>query len=345
MNETIIDSLEPLNPRYSPTKLPERSTESNHIQSNLLSSDGASPNLYLVGPPGSGKTTTIRNIISTVSSIKTCYVPCTRFDTQYKVLKRITKTVTGQPANDGLHTSDLQRTIDQRTSEQEIAIVLDDVDFLLLNDGEDLLYFLSRLDHSHNVQLILISSVGRPLADLVDGRTTSSLQARTLSFDSYSPDQAASILTERASDAFYPRSLHRSALQYIVSSTQNISYGLSWLRHAAQTTDSTITEDVVSRVASQSRSQYVDDLLNQFTDHHKHVYQAIRTCCDPGQSLSSGTVYEQYEQHCRSRGIETLTNRTISDYLKHLECLRLISAEYHYGGKHGKSRDIELRPL
>ena len=42
---------------------------------------------------------------------------------------------------------------------------------------------------------------------------------------------------------------------------------------------------------------------------------------------------------------EEVSNRHISDFLKHLELLNLIEVEYHYGGNIGKTRKTQHQPL
>ena len=64
--------------------------------------------------------------------VNICYVPCARSDTQYKALQRLCSELTEEATGDGYHTSELQRRIENRTSQVPIVIVLDEVDFLLL---------------------------------------------------------------------------------------------------------------------------------------------------------------------------------------------------------------------
>ena len=73
--------------------------------------------------------------------------------------------------------------------------------------------------------------------------------------------------------------------------------------------------------------------------------QVIEQLAAETGSMHSGVVYEWYQKHCSQHGVNRLSTRRISDYLKHLELLGLIYAEYHYGGHDGKTRHIQLQEV
>jgi cell division control protein 6 len=66
---------------------------------------------------------------------------------------------------------------------------------------------------------------------------------------------------------------------------------------------------------------------------------------EKGPIVIAGDIYQRYQTIASERGDKALSDRRISDYLKQLEQLNLISAEYHYGGKKGKTREIRLDKL
>lgn len=68
---------------------------------------------------------------------------CRRNNTQYKVLSDIYRALFDEDINDGFHTATLQQELKHFLA-REAVIILDDLDFLLLNNGDDLLYYLSR---------------------------------------------------------------------------------------------------------------------------------------------------------------------------------------------------------
>ncbi|SDX66247.1 Cdc6/Cdc18 family protein [Halobellus clavatus] len=340
MPEPLKDPT-PLQPNYLPEKLHDR-TEEQKLLENLSSKNSAPKNLFLHGPRGTGKTHVTH--LALEETDRKCYVPCTQHDTQYKALKQILRAL-NEEVNDGHHTSDLQRKLVEKTKAVNTVIILDDIDFLLLNDGDDLLYFLTRMETRNDVDLVLTSSNHSGLKSQIEERTYSSLQPRRVSFEPYTAEDAYQILVERAQKALVNQSLQKAALTYITSTTQNIAVGLHWLKHAAETTESVITESHVQQVQEKAYEKYAAHLLNRFTEHHRLLYQAVQELDVEENTIRTGEIYTRYEELCKTYNENTLSKRRLSDYLKHLELLDLIEAEYHYGGSNGKTRDVKLVSL
>jgi Cdc6-like AAA superfamily ATPase len=233
----------------------------------------------------------------------------------------------------------------EKTELMQTTVVLDDIDFLLLNDGDDLLYFLSRMKTSNNVDLVMISSNHTGLEPQLEERTYSSLHPRRISFEPYTAEDAYQVLLERAQKALVDQSLQKAALTYISSTTQNISIGLQWLRHAAETTDTVITESHVRQVQQKAYEKYTGQLFKPFTEHHRLLYQAVQELNTEKDVVKTGEIYTKYEELCDTYSQDKLSKRRLSDFLKHLKLLDLIEVEYHYGGSKGKTREVYLREL
>jgi orc1/cdc6 family replication initiation protein len=340
MPEPLKDPT-PLQPDKLPETIQGRTTEKKPIK-KLNSENQGSRNIFIHGQRGTGKTHTTKHVLKNID--RKCHVPCTKNDTQYKVLKQILREL-DEDVGDGHHTSDLQRMLLEKTEVLQTVIILDDIGFLLLNDGDDILYFLSRMKTSNNVDLVMISSNHTRLKSQVEERTYSSLQPRRVSFEPYTTEDAYQILVERAQKALTDQSLQKAALTYITSTTQDISAGLQWLKHAAKTSQKVITETHAKQVQQKAYQKYTTQLLNPFTEHHKLLYQAIRELETEKNAIETGEIYLKYEKLCDSYNQDTLSKRRLSDFLKHLELLNLIEAEYHYGGSKGKTRDIKLSKL
>ena len=338
MPEPLKDPT-PLQPNYLPEKLHNREEEQELLQ-NLASENSTPQNVFLHGPRGTGKTHVTHLALQELD--RKVYIPCTQHDTQYKALKQILKGL-NQDVSDGHHTSDLQRKLVEQTKAVNTVIILDDIEFLLLNDGDDLLYFLTRMETRNHVDLVLTSSNYSGLKSQIEERTFSSLQPRRISFEPYTAEDVYQVLVQRAQKALVDQSLQRAALTYITSTTQNISVALHWLKHAAETTDSVITESHIQDVQQKAYEKYAGHLLNEFTEHHRLLYQAVRELDVEENQIRTGAIYTRYEELCKTYNENTLSKRRLSDYLKNLELLDLIEAEYHYGGTKGKTREIQLK--
>ena len=336
MTEPPLQDPTPLQPNYLPKNLYDREEEQERLQ-RLNGKNTAPQNFFLHGSRGTGKTHVTH--LALEENDRKCYVPCTRHDTQYKALRQILRSMNHEVSS-GHHTSDLQRKLVEETKAVNTVIVLDDIDFLLLNDGDDLLYFLTRMETRNNVDLLLISSNHTGIKSQIEERTYSSLQPRRINFEPYTAETVYQVLVERAQKSLVDQSLQRSALTYITSTNQNLSAALHWLKTAAETTDSVITESHVQQVQQEAYKKYAAHLLDDFTQHHELLYQAVQELDIEEEKINTGAIYTRYEELCKTYNENTLSKRRLSDYLKHLELLNLIQAEYHYGGNKGKTREI-----
>ncbi|AZH26696.1 Cdc6/Cdc18 family protein [Haloplanus aerogenes] len=341
----LIQNPAPLQANYIPASFVDREDTLSALREFFtVTMESGSTDLIIRGPRGVGKTHLVRRQLHELDdSVATCYVPCTRFNTQYKVLSRIHEQLLRESAEEGHHTASLQRKLDKRIGGLPTIIVLDEIDLLLLNDGNDLLYFLSRIDDRESLSLVLISNGQASLEEWVEERTFSSLYPRTLTFEPYSSEEIFKILADRARKALAPRSLHKEALSHISSSTRNVGFALCWLQTAARNANETLSKPGVTDVYQEALDTYAGRLLSDFSQHHQLLYSAI-VDLDEGadDGIRTGKIYQRYRKLCRIESIDSLSNRRLSDFLKELEMLDLIQADYYYGGEKGKTREIRL---
>jgi len=346
MTDSLVETGPYLDPAHPPPDVFGRNDEQEVIRQVLPSeTGGGKQNLHLSGPHGAGNSLLVNQALDELDErIATCSVSCTEKDTQYKVLRAITETVTGEDIGPGYHSSDLKRTIEDRTGVVPLVVVLDDVDFLLCNDGDSLLYFLSRLTDSEDVTILTISSHKTDLRDAVEQRTYSSLYPQTVELDRYGAEAVYRILSGRVERALRPRSIHRGALTYVASSISDIRFGLHWIREAVNRADNVVSEETVKESYADTCASYSSALLDDFTDHHRLLYDVIETEIDERTSgaINTGVVYERYQSRCKAKSLERLSNRRISDFLTDLELLDLVRVNYHYGGSEGKTRKIRI---
>lgn len=343
MTSTVIRDIEPLEPEFVPDEFLGRDEQQNRLRS-VLSPQSVPSNLHLYGPRGTGKTHLVRHVVDDLpDETFVSFVSCTNQDTQYKVLKQLCYNATGNPIGEGYHTSDLQRLFEKRTNLLRTVVVLDEVNFLLLNDGDDLLYYLSRVRSDDSLSIVTISNNTRDLGSEIGERTYSTLNPEVIDFEPYSAERMFQIFKGRARRSLESKSLQRTALTSIATSTENAAYGLQWLKAAAHNAEKRVTNEIVQRARSSADENYATHLLHDFSAHHTLLYDAVVDATGGGQRIvNSGTIYERYRKLARSSDSKPLSERRVSDFLKHLELLNLIESEYHYGGDHGKTREVRL---
>lgn len=340
MDDDTTDTAE----RDRPGQLVNRQEEQTTLE-NRLTAPGAR-NLYLYGPRGSGKTHITHAVLNDLSSnYTTCYLSCLNHDTQYKVLKKLCSRLTGVDVGSGYHTAQLKQHIEDTLTDQPTVIVLDELDFVLENDGTDLLYYLSRMEQNHALNLVCISANYPELGTVIDDRTYSSLHPEPVDIEPYSVDQVRRILAETDPDSLSSISVEPHVYGYIASQTQNVRLALHWLQYAADAVEEALTKDRVEETRQSAHQFYWDVLLKDFTPHHHILLEAIdQLSAENGGNVYTGEIYNRYEELCEASGNDTRSQRRLSDYLSHLELLGIIQADYHRGGTKGKTREITLDP-
>lgn len=324
-------------------KLVKRTTEYEILLDNLT--EQREHAIYLYGPHGAGKTLLVRHALRDLAPHTTvCYLSGRHHDTQYKVLAALCETLTGDKFTTGYHTAQLYTAFTRSLADHDLVIVLDDIDFLLLNDGSDLLYYLSRLDPQYAPRLVMVSANHRNLSAVLDGLISSSLRPATISLAPYTEPETVSILETRIHD-WVTQDVTMEALAAVAATSQNIRLGRDWLTLAAEITDGPIREDIIQLTRVDAQQRYRANRLAAFSVHHRLLMQVIEQLAAEPDLINSGAVYEWYQKRCTQLGRDPLSTRRISDYLKHLECLGLIQAEYHYGGHEGKTRHIQLQEV
>lgn len=302
--------------------------------------------LYIHGLRGTGKTALVRAALAdSPDTVTTCYLSCTTCNTQYKVLKRLYERLTDDTINHGYHTAQLQDLLDHRLTQTPTILILDELNFLLENDGNDLLYFLPRLTPDVALSIIDLSANQPTLSTVVDERTYSSLRPRYLPVDPYPEDRAATILTQQIQNTATDISVQPDAISAVTATATNITVGLHWLAAAIQTADGPVTPATIEAVRGDGVSRYRKTLLSAFTAHHIILLEAIDRLTTGEHRVTTGTVYDRYEHLCRTISTAPLTARRIGDFLRHLELLHLIDVTHHTGGETGKTREIRPTTL
>lgn len=339
--DTETDVSEPPDGGSPPEAIHDRRSEWESI--TPLISEPGSGNLHFHGPRGTGKSVLAQRAIEALPpTVTACYIPCTVYATQYQVLGKLYEELTDEKMTGGYHTSQLQLELSDLIKGLDIVIILDEVDFLLLNDGSDLLYYLTRIGSS-SMSIVTISANYANLSTVVDERTYSSLLPQSVVFEPYTARQAARIISRRSHHALHEMNASRRALKEITSETTNIRHGLHWLAAALKQAGDGLTEKAVVDMRMSAFNSYWDSLLADFTEHHRLLLDSIKEIAEDGNQVRAGQVYENYGSLCQRMENASLTHRRISDFMKHLELLGVIEADYYYGGSEGKTRKIQLR--
>lgn len=195
-----------LQPDYLPEVLPHRENEISEIASALQSaSRGGKPeNIFIFGGSGTGKTCTVKYVLGQLKeysgSALPIYINCWQNGTRLSIVNKIALALNEMIPRRGISYDEaMERIVEVVKKEEKIPIVvLDEVDRLLANGEEGVLYDLSRAYEVYSIPvgIICVSNREDTLAFL-DRRIKSSLSAREMTFRAYSKQQLVDILKER----------------------------------------------------------------------------------------------------------------------------------------------------
>ncbi|MBI5176763.1 AAA family ATPase [Candidatus Micrarchaeota archaeon] len=208
----IFRREEALSPDFLPETLPGREAQEREIASLLspAASGKRSRNIFISGPPGTGKTATCRHVLAQLqeySSKPACvFVNCWHHDTRQSVLSEIAQKLGQAIPRRGVAADEVyDRVLGQLKRDRQVCVVFLDEADKLSNGEEKVLYDLGRAGEAHGVFIaIVMVSNDEGLLARTDARIRSSLSPACIEFKAYKPTELKAILAKRTEAAFAP---------------------------------------------------------------------------------------------------------------------------------------------
>jgi Cdc6-like AAA superfamily ATPase len=159
---------------------------------------GRARNLFVWGPPGTGKTASIQYLLKETQryskdincSVVVAYVNAGRTRNPYYTLLEILKQLNIEVPEIGWQFFRLKQAFESTPKEKPVLIAIDEVESILFKEKEPLIYYLNR---QPKTTLILISNKLSQATQLPE-RCLSTLQPMIILFPAYSRDEALQIL-------------------------------------------------------------------------------------------------------------------------------------------------------
>lgn len=342
LNRDVLYALEP------PSGFLHRIEQKNELIMELapILMGSAVSCVFVYGNPGTGKTALITDLMKEIESearnkgleLRTFYVNCSENRTETAILLSLL----GQfdPEREfpkmgwtrAKAVSEFNKTLSRK--DLHVLIVMDEVDYVLKESGDDVLYRLSRInnDVDSKVSSIVISNDVR-VADYMKPRTQSTFGRVKVIFSPYTSEELFDILKERARFAFKPGVVGEAVIKKIAE-IEAQRHGDA--RKAMEMIDACakiaiakkrdkITLDLVEEADSNLERDQMLNIVSTLTQHQKILYLVILK--HPEKIVAGSDIFKMYMEECESYNLKPLSERMIRSFLINFTEIGLIQSE------------------
>ncbi|PIU02935.1 MAG: cell division control protein Cdc6 [Candidatus Diapherotrites archaeon CG09_land_8_20_14_0_10_32_12] len=362
-----------VSPHYIPDILPFRDDQIKEIISNLAPALQGKKinNLFLYGKTGTGKTSTIKVVLSKMEelakertdckSIVTTYINCRNHNTKYRI---ILKHINDLYKHDyvGYSSSFVYDKLAEYVKKNKIGliIVLDEID--LIKDVDDAVYALTRANDELTDGSISIVGISNNVMfkQKLDPRTKSSLCEKELVFPPYNAHELTKILQGRVEEGFNKDCVDDSAIglasAYAAQESGDARTAILLLLRAGEIADENkeikITETDVRNAKKTVEKDILLNMVSTLPEQLQYVLFAItrltksknQTTLGPNNEgiLHSGEVYNEYYRIAKIQGKSPVSLKWFKQYLEELELYGMIATTISGKGVRGTTTLIKL---
>ncbi|MGC9012136.1 Cdc6/Cdc18 family protein [Thermogladius sp.] len=362
----IFKNREILHPEYVPEVLPHRENEIRRLAEILVVAlRGERPsNALLYGLTGTGKTAVARYVVKRLVEkanslnvkLEQAYVNTRKLDTTYRVVAQIASSIGLKIPPTGLAISEVyRRYINALENWGGVhIIILDEIDYYVKREGDDLLYKLVRINEELKSSRVALVGITNDInfVESLDPRVRSSLGEVEIVFPPYNAEQLFDILKQRAEMAFYPGVVDDGVISFCAALAArehgDARRALDLLRVAGEIAEREgspkVTVDHVKRANVEIEEGRVQQSVMSLPLHQKIVLKAIIEVAKLKGSATTGEVYLKYSEIAKELGLEPLTQRRVSEIISQLDMLGLVNATVASRGRYGVTKVIRVRP-
>ncbi len=323
----------------------------------LLNSPVAS--IFVYGTPGTGKTALTLEICNELKreskkkhiEIKVIYINCSENRTEYSILLEIlTRLSNTEVPKLGWSTKKVLTEIrSSLKTNTNVLVILDEIDYVLKESGDDILYRLSRINNNLTSKMssIVISNDLR-VYDYLSPRTQSSFGRIKIIFSPYNTSELKGILVNRAAKAFLPKVVSSAVLSKIADIESERGgdarkalelldvCGKMSLARGKKRLNLNIVEEADKNLER-------DSLIKTLTGLTKHQKILYLTLLKTKTQTTGPEAYVNYVKACKSFKTTPLSERRIRTFVIFFNELDLIHSEVGWvSNLKKKSRKISL---
>ena len=312
-----------------------------------------------VGKTGTGKTAVTlyaKNQLEEVAqqnnlNIRIEYIRCTDYNTEYQILAKLCQLL-GKPVPfRGWTKAEVVNTFRNLFKSNSLGddliliVILDEIDVILKNDGDNILYTLTRTD---NVSITSISNYV-DFKRFIKPKVKSSLRDREIVFPPYNAQQLVDILQERSKLSFNKGAISDGVISLCsalaAKEEGDARYALDLLKTSGEIADEkesdVILEEYVKEAKDRIEHNKIIDIVMTLPIQQQKVLEAITILTQKKEEITSGLLYEVYQDLAKN---DKVSYRRLFDFINELEMLGLISANTISRGRgRGRTNIITLQ--
>jgi cell division control protein 6 len=367
----LFVNREAMRSTYMPDILPHREKEINELASVLVPAlrRETPSNVFIYGKTGTGKTAVAKFVgkellkkgEETGTSVNFIYINCEVVDTQYRLMQNIANhfieewseriPFTGWPTDEVY--SKLRTMIDEKGG--VTVVILDEVDKL---KGDEALYNLSRINNDLKKSKVSIIGISNDLkfTEFLDPRVKSSLGEENMIFPPYDAGELQDILEQRINIALKEDAVDEDVIP-LCSALAAQEHGdarraLDLLRMAAELAERSgaprVTKKFVRQAQSKIEIDRIKEVVRTLPTQSKLILLAILLQEKHNEksgktgSITTGDVYDVYEDLCKKTRTDSLTQRRIADLISEMDMLGIITARVISKGRYGRTKEIKM---
>ena len=362
----VFKNREVLRHDYVPETLPHREVQVRFLGeavAPVLKGERCS-NIFVYGKTGTGKTAVMKFVLGKLTQkaaqfnlpVKTCYVNCRTAGTEYRVFSSLCDAVGVNVPFTGLALGEVfdrfKRGVD--IQKQVFIVVLDEVDSLIKQRGDILLYELTRVNETLRHAKTTLVGISNDLRfkEFLDPRVLSSLGEEEIVFKPYNAAELQDILLDRARLAFQDHVLPEAAIS-LCAALAAAEHGdarraLDLLRVSGESAEregsSRLNEEHIRQAEKRIEHDRMSEALRNLPLHSKLVLCSVYLLFK-AQTMNgcvTGNIYEVYSELCGQAGMSPLTQRRVSGLINELDVIGLLNTQVVNMGRYGRTKKIRL---
>ncbi|MBU2589933.1 MAG: ORC1-type DNA replication protein [Nanoarchaeota archaeon] len=367
--ESIFKDKKVLQANYTPKEIPHRKEEIQKVATILapaLKKEKPS-NVFIYGKTGTGKTLVTNYITNNMleiaknknTALKVFYLNCKMkrvADTEYRLIAEIARNFNQEVPETGLPTNEVYKIFVNALDKEPILLllILDEIDQLIEKIGDSILYNLTRINPELKNSEISIIGISNNLhfTDYLDARVKSSLCEEEILFPPYNAIQLQSILKERSKESFNEKTIEDGVIEkcaaYAAREHGDARRALELLRIAGELTErkneNKITVSILDEAEQKIEKDKIEESIQVQPKQSQLTLMAIFDLSNESKNkpISTGEVYDLYQNYCNKVKIRPLTQRRISDIIAELDMMGIIHTTVISQGRYGRTRQISL---